>query len=123
MSKVSLSVDEDVANLLKSKLRQGESISEGIKRIIESADKREHEEVKGQTAENHNDESHTAESNHAECQTVEKASDGIGSIETPMVEYIHAKICPVESIAVEGCRMEYPIVPVSSMNRQLSVIV
>ncbi|MBR0342447.1 MAG: tyrosine-type recombinase/integrase [Oscillospiraceae bacterium] len=41
--KVSLSIDEDVADLLKSKLLQGESISEGLKRIIGLAETRNDE--------------------------------------------------------------------------------
>ena len=122
MSKVSLSVDEDVASLLKSKLRQGESISEGIKRIIESADKRENEERKGQIAENHNDESPTAESNRAESQTVESESDESRPVETPTIEYILTENHLSESFPIEGCSIEYPIVPASMMDSQLKEI-
>ena len=122
MSKVSLSVDEDVVNLLKSRLLQGESISEGIKRIIESADKRENEEVRGQIAENHNDESPTAESNRAESQTVESESDESRPAETPTIEYILAENHLSESFPIEGCSIEYPIVPASMMDSQLKEI-
>ena len=41
--KTSITVDEEVADLLKSKLHQGESISEGLKRIIGLAEKRNEE--------------------------------------------------------------------------------
>ena len=41
--KTSITVDEEVADLLKSKLLQGESISEGLKRIIGLSEKRNEE--------------------------------------------------------------------------------
>ena len=41
--KTSLTVDEEVADLLKSKLLQGESVSEGLKRIIGLSEKRNEE--------------------------------------------------------------------------------
>lgn len=90
--KVSLSVDEDIADLLKSKLLQGESISEGIKRIIESAERESEKPIV---------ESH--------------------SIESPTVEYIMAVNRPVENFPVEGCQIEYPLVPVTSIDKQLRV--
>ena len=41
--KTSITVDEDVADLLKTKLLQGESVSEGLKRIIGLSEKRNEE--------------------------------------------------------------------------------
>lgn len=113
--KVSLSIDEDVADLLKSKLLQGESISEGIRRLIGSADMMNVESRR--TVENSVAESVAVESNRSECPIAESAS-----VETPTVEYIIADTRPLESLSTVSRPVEYPIAPVSLTENPLKVV-
>ena len=84
--KTTLTVDEDAAELLKSKLLQGESVSEGLKRIIGLSEKR------------NDDESSIVEYSLGENPSVENPLAPIVLSEMPLVEYPLAPVALTDNL-------------------------